>query len=248
MPIGGVSPALVDVRLRQYSRPAVSIRVVTWNLHGSAQPDVGEVGELLRASGADVVALQEVQRRPARTLAAALGSVTAEWSFKHWPLPTPAEGLAVLSAHRLVDARTITLSKCAPPWSYRRRIAQLCALEVGGQTLRLVNCHLANDDADARLAQAQRLLTQHEPGSFVAGDLNARPGGRVLRLLRDAGLRDARAEAHPDAADDYIDYILVPEGWRVVDAWSPSAADSDLAMYRRLSDHLPVRADFEISA
>jgi endonuclease/exonuclease/phosphatase family metal-dependent hydrolase len=226
----------------------VRIAVLTWNLHGSRRPDIGRVGELLRGFGADIVALQEVQRRQARTLAGALGSVTAEWSFKHWPLPTPAEGLAVLSRHRLSRARAVTLSKCAPPWSYRRRIAQLCVLEVGGHTLRLANCHLANDDADARLAQAQRLLTQLEPGSFVAGDLNARPGGRVLALLRDAELRDARAEAHPDAADDYIDYVLVPEGWRVVEAWVPSAADSDLAMYGRLSDHLPVRAELEISA
>jgi endonuclease/exonuclease/phosphatase family metal-dependent hydrolase len=225
----------------------VPVTIVTWNLHGSARPDVGTIGELLLGFGADVVALQEVQRRQARTLAGNLGSVTAEWSFKHWPLPTPAEGLALLSSHRLLSARSITLSRCAPPWSYRRRIAQLCALEAGGSTLRLANCHFANDDADARLAQAQRLLTQLEPGSFVTGDLNARPGGKVLGLLRDAELRDARAEAHPDAADDYIDYILVPEGWRVVEAWVPSATDSDLAKYRRLSDHLPVRAELEIA-
>jgi endonuclease/exonuclease/phosphatase family metal-dependent hydrolase len=236
---------VVDLTVPSYSS---FLRLVTWNLHGSARPDPAPIGELLVAWDADVVALQEVQRRQARTLAGALGSVTVEWSFKHWPLPIPAEGLAVLSPHRLLSARAITLSKWVPPWSYRRRIAQLCALEVGGRTLRLANCHLANDHADARFAQAQRLLTQLEPGSFVAGDLNARPGGTVLGLLRDAGLRDARAEAHPDAVDDYIDYILVPEGWPVVEAWIPSAADSDLAMYRRLSDHLPVRADFETSA
>jgi endonuclease/exonuclease/phosphatase family metal-dependent hydrolase len=241
----------------------MSITVVTWNVHGSAQPDVRAIGELLRAPGADVVALQEVQRRHARALADALQSVTVEWSFKHWPLPTPAEGLAVLSPHRLVDARTITLSKCAPPWSYRRRIAQLCDLDVGGRTLRLANCHLANDDADARVAQAQRLLTQLEPGSFVTGDLNAGPGRRVLRLLREAGLRDGWAEAHPngtasegatnwdsgdpdDRPTNRIDYILVPEGWRVVDATVPSAAHSDLTAYRRLSDHLPMRAEVEL--
>lgn len=231
-----------------YARPTVSINVVTWNLRGRARPDVGKIGELLTGFGADIVALQEVQRRQARALAAALGSATAEWSFKHWPFPTPAEGLAVLSRHRLVSARTVRLSRCAPPWSYRRRIAQLCALEVEGRAVRLANCHLANDDADARLAQAQRLLTEVEPSGFVAGDLNARPGGRVLRLLRDAGLRDAMADAHPDAPADRIDYVLVPDGWRVVDAWVPSEADSDMEMYRRLSDHLPVRADFEISA
>jgi endonuclease/exonuclease/phosphatase family metal-dependent hydrolase len=226
----------------------VSIALVTWNLRGRARPDVGTIGELLLGFSAEVVALQEVQRWQARTLATALGSVTAEWSFKHWPFPTPAEGLVVLSRHRRMSARTVTLSRYVPPWSYQRRIAQLIRLEAGGRTVSLANCHLANDDADARLAQAQRLLTQLERGSFVAGDLNARPGGKVLRLLREAGVRDAMAEAHPDAPTDRIDYVLVPAGWRVVDAWTPSDADSDLAMYRRLSDHLPVRADLEISA
>jgi endonuclease/exonuclease/phosphatase family metal-dependent hydrolase len=226
----------------------VRVTIVTWNVRGSARPDVGTIGELLLGFGADVVALQEVQRRQARTLATAMGSVTAEWAFKHWPFPTRAEGLAVFSSHRLVSARAVTLSKWAPPWSYRRRIAQLCALEGGERTLPLANCHLANDDADARLAQAQRLVAHREPDSFVVGDLNARPGGRVLRLLGEAGVRDAMAEAHPDAPADRIDYVLVPAGWRVIDAWTPSDADSDLAMYRRLSDHLPVRADLEISA
>jgi endonuclease/exonuclease/phosphatase family metal-dependent hydrolase len=226
----------------------VRVTIVTWNLRGRAQPDIGTIAELLLGFGADVVALQEVQRRQAHALAGALGSVTAEWSFKHWPFPTPAEGLALLSRHRRVSARTVTLSKGAPPWSYRRRIAQLIGLEAGGRTVRLANCHLANDEADARLAQAQRLLTHLEPGSFVAGDLNARPRGRVLRLLGEAGLRDAMAEVHPDAPAGRIDYVLVPAGWRVIDAWTPSDADSDLAMYGRLSDHLPVRADIEISA
>jgi endonuclease/exonuclease/phosphatase family metal-dependent hydrolase len=226
----------------------VRVTIVTWNLRGSARPDVGTIGELLLGFGAEVVALQEVQRRQAHALAGSLGSVTAEWSFKHWPFPTPAEGLAVFSRHRRVSARSVTLSRGAPPWSYRRRVAQLIGLENGAHTVRLANSHLANDDADARLAQAQRLLTHLEPGSFVAGDLNARPGGRVLRLLGEEGLRDAMAEAHPDAPADRIDYVLVPEGWRVVDAWTPSDVDSDLAMYRRLSDHLPVRADLEISA
>jgi endonuclease/exonuclease/phosphatase family metal-dependent hydrolase len=243
----------------------VDVTVVTWNVHGSVRPDLHAIAERLVTFDADVVALQEVQRRQARTLARALDSETAHWSFKHWPLPKPAEGHAVLSRHRLGDEQTIRLSRCVLPWSYRRRIAQLCALDLGAHPLRLANCHLANDDADARLAQAERLRARLQRGAFVAGDLNANPGRPALRLLLDAGLRDAWAEAHPNVerahgatnwrpsdADDRptnrIDYILVPEAYRVVAATVPSAVDSDLSAYRRLSDHLPVRAELEYVA
>jgi endonuclease/exonuclease/phosphatase family metal-dependent hydrolase len=241
----------------------VNLTFATWNVHGSVQPDLDGIAERLRELDADVVALQEVQRHQAQTLARALRASTAYWSFKHWPLWNPSEGLAVLSPHRLVEARTITLSSGAPPWSYRRRIAQLCVLGVGQRPLSLANCHLANDDAKARLAQAERLLTHLHPGSFVAGDLNARAGGDVLRLLLSAGLRDAWRESHPNAGENEgatnwrardpddrptnrIDYILVATGYRIVAAIVPNAADSDLSAFRLLSDHLPVRADLEV--
>jgi endonuclease/exonuclease/phosphatase family metal-dependent hydrolase len=242
----------------------VNITIVTWNIHGSARPDLDELSERLHAFGADVIALQEAQRRQARALAQRSGYVTAHWSFKHLPLGNPAEGLAVLSPHPLVDVRTVTLSRRALPWSYRRRIAQLCVLDVGEGRLCLANSHLASEDADARFEQARRLVGLLERGSFVAGDLNAQPGRRVLRVLLDAGLRDAWAEQHPSATategatnwrrrdpddrpSDRVDYILVPAGYRVTDATVPSAADSDLRACRRLSDHLPVRVDLETS-
>jgi endonuclease/exonuclease/phosphatase family metal-dependent hydrolase len=241
----------------------VSITVVTWNVHGSDRPDVDEIGELLDGLGADVVALQEVRRRQADALAQRLSWATEHWSFKHLPLFSPAEGLAVVSPHRLVDARTVTLSEAEPFWSYRRRIAQLCTLDVGGRALHMANTHLASHDRNARRAQAARLLTLVEPGSLVAGDLNASPGGEVMQLFRGAGLRDAWAEVHPDAQgtegatnwrrrdpDDKpsnrVDYVLVPAGFAGVAATVPSSV-SDLSAYRRLSDHLPVRVEVEIA-
>jgi len=239
--------------------------VVTWNIKGSAQPDLDRVGQVLDSFGADVVALQEVRRRQVSALAQRSGWVTAHWSFKHLPLFTPAEGLALLSPHRLIETRTVTLSEREPFWSYRRRIAQLCALDVGGRTLHIANTHLASDDRAARAAQAERLVTQVQSDSLAVGDLNASPGGAVLQLFRGAGLRDAWAELHPDAQgtegatnwrardpDDRpstrIDYVLVPEGFAVVASSVPSAADSDLSAFRQLSDHLPVRVEVEISA
>jgi endonuclease/exonuclease/phosphatase family metal-dependent hydrolase len=234
----------------------VSITVATWNIRGKAQPDLERVSQVLESFGADVVALQEVRRRQAGALAQRLGWMTAHWSFKHLPFPSFAEGHAVLSPHRLVGEDTVTLSEGEWFWSYRRRIAQFCALEVGGWTMHLANTHLASDDGNARRTQAERLLGRVRPDSFVVGDLNARPGRQVLSLFLGAGLRDAAATEgatnwRPGDPDDRptnrIDFVLVPAGVRVVAATVPSAVDDDLTAYRRLSDHLPVRVEVEIS-
>jgi endonuclease/exonuclease/phosphatase family metal-dependent hydrolase len=238
------------------------VTISTWNLHGSARPDIDAVVRRLRVMAPDVAALQEVQRGQADAIARALGWTTAHWSFKHFPVLRAPEGLAVLSPHPLVEARTIVLTRWIPPWSPRRRIAQLVTCRVAERTVRLANVHLASDDADDRLAQARRLLARLRPGSLVVGDLNARPGSEVIRTFSAAGLSDAWGTLHPDATeadgathwrptdpDDRptrrVDYILVPEADQILDATVPTAADSDMTAYRRLSDHLPVTSRLE---
>lgn len=232
------------------------VTISTWNIHGSGRPDVGAVARHLETVAPDVATLQEVQRGQATAIARTLGWPTAHWSFKHFPVPTAPEGLAVLSPHPLVTARTVVLSRWAPPWSFRRRIAQLTTLRLADGALRLANVHLASDRPDDRLAQTRRLLAALPPESLVAGDLNARPGSDVLGLLTTAGLRDAWATVHPDGSErdgathwrrgdpaeqptQRLDYILVPGGDPLVTAAAPTPADSDLAAYRELSDHLP---------
>ena len=83
------------------------LRVITWNVHGSARPRIDAVAELLRAHEPDVVALQEVRSGQARRISALLGWRRPAWAFKHngyWPLWWRGEGLAVLSHHRLARA------------------------------------------------------------------------------------------------------------------------------------------------
>jgi endonuclease/exonuclease/phosphatase family metal-dependent hydrolase len=236
------------------------MQLTTWNLHGSARPDLDRVAA--RLGDNDVLALQEVQRGQARALARTLGWPTAYWSFKHFPLVRPPEGLAVLSRYPMVSARRITLSRGAPFWSHGRRIAQFVELELGGAAvLSLCNTHLGITGSDERLAQARRIVAEMEPNTLLAGDLNDAPTSLPLACLREAGLRDAWADANPGTSDvdaatgwdaragrpsDRLDYVLVPDRIRVLHATTPLAV-GDYAEVLQLSDHLSLTVGFELA-
>jgi endonuclease/exonuclease/phosphatase family metal-dependent hydrolase len=239
----------------------VPVRLTTWNLHGSARPDVARVAARLRDN--DVLALQEVQRGQARALVRALGWPSAYWSFKHWPLVTRPEGLAVLSRSRLLRARRITVSRGAPPWNHGRRIAQFVELDLGaGAVLSLCNTHLGTTGPDDRLAQARRIVGEMPPGTLLAGDLNDASTSPALACFRSAGLRDAWADAHPGSPDieaatgwdaragrpsDRLDYVLVAENIDVRDATTPlTVGDHEDAL--ALSDHLPLTVGLDVLA
>lgn len=197
---------------------------MTWNLKGSAGPDLAGVISHLRAEGADVVALQEVQWHQARRIARGLGARSRGWSFKHWPLRTWPEGMAVIGVTRDLRVRTRALSHPWRLWSWRRRIVQLASIgppgggshdgregdEHGGGdgsgadaraggVLTLVNVHLTpHGEAGLREVETAAVLAlvAGQPGPAVlCGDLNERPAGPVHRRLAEAGLRDAHEQA-----------------------------------------------------
>lgn len=225
----------------------VPTRVVTWNLQGRERPDLEAVARHLEAAEADIVLVQEVQRRQARALATRLGW-HVEWRFKHWPVVIPAEGMALLSPEPIPDAVAVPLAHRWRFWSSDRRIAVVAT--VAG--LRVVDTHLgAGVDDDERVRQAAIVAgLAVDPVGLVAGDLNAGPGSPVLDLFRDAGLRDAWDTARPgvpgptnwppgprDAPPSQrLDYVLVGSGVEVLDASLP---DHPIA-FGRLSDHVPL--------
>lgn len=239
------------------------VRVLTWNLQGSQGLDIGAVGRVLVAAAPDVVALQEVQRAQARRLAASSGLAHMRWAFKHWPVATRPEGLAVLSRWPLTASSTF-VSRPGWPWSWRRRVALEATAVVEGRPLRIVDVHLSPHDApDRRREEAERVAARRGVvAPIVAGDVNERPGGPAVGTLRNAGWADAWACAHPaggDGADpgatnwtagaragrpptQRLDVVLVPEGWRVV---ACAVVDTPLAELAALSDHLPLHCDLE---
>jgi endonuclease/exonuclease/phosphatase family metal-dependent hydrolase len=192
----------------------VELTVMTWNLKGHDGPDTDAVVDHARAAGADLVALQEVQRPQAQDVARGLDAASLRWGFKHWSLPIPPEGLAVIGVTRPVRVRTRALTFRFRPWSWRRRIFQVAAVGLDGSgerrgrggrrepTMVLANAHLsAYDEDDRREREAATIVRAMSavPGpTVVVGDLNDDPHAEVIGRFRQAGFRDTWAEANPD--------------------------------------------------
>jgi endonuclease/exonuclease/phosphatase family metal-dependent hydrolase len=229
------------------------LRLITWNLHGSAKPRIDAAVELLEAHQPDVLAMQEVRSGQARRIAGLLGWRRPAWALKHnpwWPLWWRGEGLAVLSRHRLAVHPTVVLTPGVSKRSYERRILVPAEVVVqDDERVLLIDAHLSSGTVDdaRRLAQAEHLLRlfPESPPVVVAGDLNADPDSAPIRILVGAGLVDAWAAAGTgpghtipaNAPRRRIDYVMAGPGVTVVQA----AVLDDLGpAMAGLSDHRPL--------
>lgn len=239
------------------------VRLTSWNLQGRARPDLDAVADVLRERDPDVVVLQEVQRRQAHGLADRFGW-SATWHWKHWPVVIPAEGLAVLAPEPPATATVEILAQPWAFWSSDRRIALSAAVRIGGSPLQVIATHLGAGVGNAERARQARLVVDLVGATgapvVVAGDLNTSPDSAVIEVFRTAGFRDAWTEVHDEADRGFtnwdagsrheppvrrLDYVLVPEVLRVVDADVPRFGDPDFDRYGPLSDHLPVTVTLE---
>lgn len=221
-------------------------RIMTWNLHGSAGPDLGAIAAVVRDLHPDVVALQEVMGGQARTLAGQLGW-QHRWKRKHYPYSPViwwrAEGHAILSPHHLSDVERRSVSPGVSTWTHRHRIVMAATVDRGGDQIRLYNAHLASHDAaDERIAQAGRVadmaIDEGAARRSVAGDLNTHGELEVVRELHRAGMRDpGGGPTHPSIAPRRrFDYVLVPDTATVTERVELDGGDD----WWELSDHLPV--------
>ena len=180
-----------------------AVRVLSWNLQGSAGIDVDAVAAVVGAAAPDVFLVQEIHRRQCRRLSSACGFASARWAFKHWPIVTAPEGMAVLSPHRLTASTAFALRQWFP-WSWKRRIAIEATVVVDARPVRVLNVHLSPHEAhEQRLEEVARIRARRGVvAPVVGGDLNDRPGGPAYDELRAAGWTDAWTAAHPDRAVD----------------------------------------------
>ena len=245
----------------------MSLTLVSWNLKGSKGVDVRAVVDHVEAMGADVLVLQEVQRRQARAIARSLGAKSRRWGFKHWPIRTWPEGMAVIGVTQPAPARTHAITHRRMPWSWRRRILQVATVRLDAETgpgleATLINVHLSSGDAAAiRAIEAGavvRRIAERGRQAVVAGDFNDVPGADLQGRFRAVGLRDVwtvlRGDdpgptnwrgwvaATPKPPTQRLDYVLVTQGLDPVAVTVPRQGDPDFAPFATISDHLPLTA------
>jgi endonuclease/exonuclease/phosphatase family metal-dependent hydrolase len=175
------------------------LTVLTYNIHGGIGMDgvldLDRIADVVRASGADVVALQEVDRHrrelsgyvdQAGHLAGRLGMDLAYAAcLDDEPVSPGGEraqyGTAVLSRIGLVDNGMQHLP-CFDGSEQRGLLDVEVPLD--GHAVRVLGTHLQWDREDERLAQAEAIVAAlDERPTILLGDFNTEPGSPTHALI-----------------------------------------------------------------
>ena len=248
---------LVGCSTHSMQTKLATLRVMTYNIHHGegldGKVDLLRIAELIQREGADIVALQEVDKGVARTARrdftaelAALTDMTCVFSnnFSH---QGGEYGNAVLTRFPVVRV-TNTLYPMLRPGE-QRGLQQL-VLKVHGHELVFMNTHLDHQPDDAErwlnVGEIETRMKQYAGRPIIlCGDFNTTPESRVCRRLGeqfdDTWARVGQGDGFTIPAPQptkRIDYIWITRDKSLVPlkVWVPR---SDA------SDHLPVVAEFD---
>jgi endonuclease/exonuclease/phosphatase family metal-dependent hydrolase len=218
-----------------------TLRVATFNVHHGrgvdGVVDLDRTAATIIETGADVIALQELDRNVGRSgrvdQASRLGELTG-FSVRFFPTTRFGGGEfgLGLAAREPLDLEFRLL----PRTRLDRRHGMILARPRG---LSVLATHLSRK-AISRAVETTSLCwtcRQLDPPKMLLGDLNA--AGLAFGPMRFAGLGEGAAFRPTFTSLDprrQIDHVLVSRGLRIIDCWTiPSAA----------SDHLPLVVEVE---
>lgn len=233
--------------------PAQTITVMSYNIHHGADKDEKDqlpaIGAFIKASGADIVGLQEVDSVCMRTNSVdqmkELGKITGmHYAFvRHYAYQGGAYGMGILSRYPLaqVSNKRMSLLKSKNPST--AMISAVIELSKK-KKLRFASAHFALDDS-SRMVQAREAVAYLGADRYpviLTGDLNATPEAPEIQYLRSyfTGTDHRQIATYPaPVANKKIDYIFI----RSKDLVSVKAHTVSV---NSLSDHLPVVAAITI--
>ncbi|MDW4901644.1 endonuclease/exonuclease/phosphatase family protein [Streptomyces californicus] len=258
-----VTPAVATTAVTGSSAAEPSgadIGVLTFNIHHAEGTDgildLERIAAVIRASAADVVALQEVDRHFAeRSDWADQAAALAELVGFHLAYgvnidrdpaspggPRIQYGTAVLSRHPMTRWANTHLYRS--PGEEQRGLLHV-EVDVCGAPVHIYNTHLELFSEADRFQQAQQVveLIRDTRPAVLLGDFNASPHSPEIQIILGAGFSDAwvafdgaEAVTFPaDAPNECIDHIFTSRG---VTPKRTSVLTGDPTA----SDHLPVLA------
>jgi endonuclease/exonuclease/phosphatase family metal-dependent hydrolase len=229
------------------------IRVASYNMRKAIGTDrrrnPERVLEVLREIDADVIALQEADRRfGARTavITPHLLDEHSDWKTVGFGIRAGSMGwhgnaLLVRKSCQTVDCEVIHLPALEPRGAVTADIRM-----AGGDVWRIVGMHLDLSGLWRR-RQAAAILSHVEASSerrrtVMMGDLNewTRAAGCLRDFARDFTFADTGASYHARRPVGRLDRIMVSADVKVIDCGVHSSAAS-----RKASDHLPIWADIQ---
>lgn len=241
-----------------------AVRVLTYNIHAgkdaSQQPNIAQVAALIDSLDADIVMLQEVDRRTTRAGGADHFAELENLTGMHAAFGKSLDyqggdyGIAVLSRWPIDSATTVQL-KVEPPQersgvSHEPRVGLHAVVRAPFGPLHVLNTHIdaggpgtyRKQEVVGLLARIRNAVPETDPIVF-GGDLNARPNtdeiGAVSLALADAFAvcGEGPGETFPaHLPDRRIDYVFFRQA-RCLHARVPET---------RASDHRPLLVTLEI--
>ncbi|MFO1051026.1 MAG: endonuclease/exonuclease/phosphatase family protein [Planctomycetota bacterium] len=224
------------------------VKVLAWNLNKCgvhrgglvfAEPEevrarIARIAGVIRAENPDLVFLSEIVKEcgfcnvdQVRELARACGMT--HWLFGEnynfgLPFLRLVGGNAILAKRPLTAVANPDLVGRRPFWiTTNNRRVLFGSAEIGGRTILLAALHLDSFDAGNNLRQmAQVAVFELGMPLLAAGDFNAEPDSKTLKLILDSG-RVAGAVTGPptypqDAPNQRLDYVLGPSDWKLIDS------------------------------
>ncbi|MEX2110578.1 MAG: endonuclease/exonuclease/phosphatase family protein [Gemmatimonadaceae bacterium] len=237
------------------------LHVLVYNIHAGKDAkgidNLARVADIIRASNADIVLLQEVDRGTTRSgnvdQPKVLSLLTGFRSAfgKTLDYQGGDYGIAVFSRWP-ISSDTLFILPVEPAQervggSREPRGALRTVVEMPGAALLIFNTHIDASREDfyrkqemaTLLRLARQSISELSTSTLIGGDLNAEPGSAVIEMVRASPLRDAWAECGQGPGLSYpadmpvkrIDYLLLSQDWKCVSA---------RVIETEASDHRPV--------
>lgn len=193
----GERPVAGELSSATLSSSENTLNVMTFNMHRGKNRDgddkLAEISDMIEGSGADIVALQEVDRNTVSSggtdqmawLAANTAGYTYHAFASHYNYDGGEYGLGILSKFPLSDIRNnrLTFRKAGQSNSTRALLTARVTI-TGGRQVAMASAHYSSDDKVEQAEETVGFLRYYSNlPVFLGGDLNSLPASAAVGVL-----------------------------------------------------------------